>query len=65
MCLICTELKKDKLTSFEARRNLGELYTTIEKDHIHEVLKLIWNKEDQEQEEESYYHEDNKYGDTD
>ena len=67
MCLICAELKKDKLTSFEARRNLGELYTTMEKEHIHEVLKLIWNKEDQEQDQEvtSYYYEDNIYGDTD
>jgi len=67
MCLICAELKKDKLTSFEARRNLGELYTTMEKEHVHEVLKLIWNKEDQEQDQEvtSYYYEDNIYGDTD
>ena len=62
MCLICTELKKDKLTSLEARRNLGELYTNMEKDHIHEVLKLIWNKED---EEYIHFYENNKYGDTD
>ena len=39
MCLICVELKKDKLTSSEARRNLGELYTTMEKDHIHEAVR--------------------------
>ena len=67
MCLICVELKKDKLTSFEARRNLGELYTTMEKDHIHEVLKLIWNKEDKEQDREdmSYYYKDNTHGGTD
>ena len=48
MCLICAELKQDKLTAVEARRNLGELYTGIEKEHIHEILKLIWNKEDEE-----------------
>ena len=53
MCLICAELKKNKLTSFEARRNLGELYTKMEKKHIHEVLKLIWNKEDEENREKS------------
>jgi len=64
MCLICAELKQDKLTVLEARRNLGELYTTMDKEHIHEVLKLIWNKEDQEQ-EEFYSYEDNIYGDTD
>lgn len=65
MCLICAELKQNKLTVLEARRNLGELYTAMDKEHIHEVLKLIWNKEDQEQKEESYYYENNIYGDTD
>ena len=62
MCLICVELKQDKLTALEARRNLGELYTTMEKDHVHEVLKLIWSKED---EEYIHWYEDNRYGDTD
>ena len=62
MCLICTELKQDKLTALEARRNLGELYTTMQKDHIHELLKLIWNKED---EEYMNWHEDTRYGDSD
>jgi hypothetical protein len=62
MCLICAELKQDKLTALEARRNLGEMYTTMEKGHIHKVLKLIWNKED---EEYIHWYEDNRYGDTD
>ena len=48
MCLICIELTKNKLTSAEARRNLGEVYTTLEKDHILEILKLVWDKEDAE-----------------
>ena len=59
MCLICAELKQNKLTSLEARRNLGELYNNMEKDHIHEVLRLIWDKEDKEEqtkkEEEDYW----------
>ena len=46
MCLICAELKKNKLTAVEARRNLGETYEVLEKDHIHEILRLIWQKED-------------------
>jgi hypothetical protein len=50
MCLICVELTKNKLTSLEARRNLGEMSTTIKKDHIHEILQLIWKKEDEEYE---------------
>ena len=62
MCLICAELKQDKLTALEARRNLGELYTKMKKDHIYEVLRLIWNKED---EEYIHWYEDNRYGDSD
>jgi len=48
MCLICAELSKNKLTVEEARRNLGEMYTDMTKDHIHEVLRLIWQKEDEQ-----------------
>ena len=51
MCLICIEIQKDKLTSFEARKNLKETHGTMEKDHILKVLKLIWKKESEEQDE--------------
>jgi hypothetical protein len=50
MCLICAEIKEDKLTHKEARRNLGELRNSLTKDHILEVLKLIWKKQDEEDE---------------
>jgi hypothetical protein len=48
MCLICAELSKNTLTVEEARRNLGEMYTDMTKDHIHEILRLIWQKEDEQ-----------------
>ena len=48
MCLICVELTKGKLTSKEARGNLGEMKGVIEKDHLIEVLKMIWKKEYEE-----------------
>ena len=48
MCLICVELTKNKLTSAEARRNLGEMIHVIEKNHRLEVLQEIWKKEDDE-----------------
>jgi hypothetical protein len=51
MCLICIDIQKDKLTSYEARRNLEETHETMTKEHIFEVLKIIWHKEDQEQKE--------------
>tara|TARA_Y100001938_G_C8092476_1_gene435910 strand:- start:1708 stop:1899 length:192 start_codon:yes stop_codon:yes gene_type:complete len=48
MCIICVELQKNKLTSFEARSNLREIGPTIQEDHRMEVLQLIWDKEDEE-----------------
>ncbi len=50
MCLICAELSKNILTVEEARRNLGEMYTDMDKDHIYEILQLIWQKEDEQYE---------------
>mgnify|MGYP003112382190 CR=1 FL=1 len=48
MCLICIDLEREKLTSLEARKNLGEIYTSMEKEHIYEVIKRIWQREDKE-----------------
>ncbi len=48
MCIICVELEKDKLTSKEARRNLGEFREILEQEHKLEVLRNIWKKEDEE-----------------
>jgi len=50
MCLICAELSKNTLTVEEARRNLGEIYTDMTKDHVREILQLIWQKEDEQYE---------------
>tara|TARA_R100001443_G_scaffold116064_2_gene135473 strand:- start:81 stop:266 length:186 start_codon:yes stop_codon:yes gene_type:complete len=48
MCIICVDLEKDKLTWKEARRNLNEFSDTLDKEHKLEVLKKIWEKEDEE-----------------
>ena len=48
MCLICVEIQKDKLTSLEARSNLREMQSAVPKEHMIEVLRLIWKKEDEE-----------------
>ena len=62
MCLICSSLAADKLTALEARNNLKEMIEIIEKDHRLEVLKMIWEKED---EEYIHWYNDSRYGDTD
>ena len=48
MCIICVELQKDKMTSFEARRNIIEIEAELSKEHRLEVLKSIWEKEERE-----------------
>ena len=48
MCLICVELTKNKLTTKEARRNLEEMHEELDRDHIFEILRVIWKKEDEE-----------------
>ena len=66
MCLICVELSKNKLTSFEARKNLSEFINTIEEEHVEEVWQAIWDKEDEERAVDNiHWYEDDKFGDTD
>ena len=48
MCLICIDLERQKLTSNEARRNLGEVFEKMEEEHILEVIEKIWVQEDRE-----------------
>ena len=48
MCLICIEFQKGKLTTFEAKRNLREMHTSVGADHVLEALKLIEDVDDLE-----------------
>ena len=50
MCIICVDIQKNILTHEEARRNLGEIHETLDKAHVLEVIKLIWKKQDEEDE---------------
>jgi DNA polymerase IIIc chi subunit len=62
VCLICAELAMDRLTSREARRNLGELIHTLDEEHIEKVYRAIWDKEDEDY--INWYNQE-RYGDTD
>ena len=57
MCLICIDLARQKLTSVEARRNLGEVCEQMEEEHIIEVIEKIWVQEDKEYKEFNEYME--------
>jgi hypothetical protein len=55
MCLICVELTKNKLTSKEARSNLEEIHEDLDEEHIFEILRAIWKKEDNEDKEDDFF----------
>lgn len=42
MCLICTTYQSGKLTLKEARRNFGEMKSTLSEDHQDEVEALLY-----------------------
>jgi hypothetical protein len=52
MCLICADIDNGKISAMEARRNLGEMYISMEKEHVLETLRKIWKLEDEEYDEE-------------
>lgn len=58
MCIICIDIEKNKLTSLEARRNMGEMANEISEEHKMELLKKVWAKEEAEalDGEEEYDH---------
>lgn len=48
MCLICVEFQKERMTTFEARRALGEMVESMDPDHVDEVLELLEQAEESE-----------------
>lgn len=41
MCMICVEFQKQRMTTDEARRALGEMIGDLESDHVREVERMI------------------------
>ena len=52
MCLICIEFEKQRMTSGEARRALGEMIGDLDPDHVEEVEEMIADAEEAEQNDE-------------
>lgn len=48
MCMICVDLMKDKLTAWEATKNLEEMVDDMSSEHKDEVIHKIWGKFEQE-----------------
>lgn len=45
MCLICVEIAKSKMTVQEARAQLREMRTNMDKDHLPEVERKLADAE--------------------
>ena len=55
MCLICASIEKNQLTLNEAWKNLGEIYETIEEDHVGELLDTMMSIEMGAEEEDDEF----------
>jgi hypothetical protein len=51
MCIICIEIDKNRLTFLEARRNVGEMWPSMDRYHRDEVTKKLIELEKREREE--------------
>lgn len=50
MCLICVEFQKQRMTTGEARRALGEMVEGLDEEHVDEVEEMLEEAELEEQE---------------
>jgi len=57
MCLICIEFEMSRLTVAEARRNLREMASSIDEEHIEEIEKLLTEKEIEQMDDEEFREE--------
>ena len=59
-------MSNNKLSTSEARRNLEEMKTVLDEEHVMEVYRKIWDKEDEEKmDADIHWFEHDTYGDTD
>ncbi len=57
MCLICIEFEMSRLTVAEARRNLREMASSIDEEHIEEIERLLTEKEIEQMDDEEFREE--------
>ena len=57
MCLICIEFEMSRLTVAEARRNLREMASSIDEEHVEEIERLLTEKEIEQMDDEEFREE--------
>ena len=57
MCLICVEFEMSRLTVAEARRNLREMASSIDEEHVEEIERILTEKEIEQMDDEEFREE--------
>lgn len=57
MCIICVEFEMSLLTIQEARRNLREMTSVLDSEHVEEIERLLTEKEIEQMDDEEFREE--------
>lgn len=57
MCIICVEFEMSRLTIEEARRNLAEMSSVLEPEHVEEIERVLDEKEIEQMDDEEFREE--------
>ena len=57
MCIICVEFEMSKLTIEEARRNLAEMSSVLDPEHVEEIERVLDEKELEQMDDDEFREE--------
>ena len=57
MCIICVEFEMSKLTIEEARRNLAEMSSVLDAEHVEEIERVLDEKEIEQMDDDEFREE--------
>ncbi len=57
MCIICVEFEMSRLTIEEARRNLAEMSSVLDPEHVEEIERVLDEKEIEQMDDEEFREE--------
>ena len=54
MCIICVEFEMSRLTIEEARRNLAEMSSVLDPEHVEEIERVLDEKEIEQMDDDEF-----------
>lgn len=57
MCIICVEFEMSRLTIEEARRNLAEMASVLDPEHVEEIERVLDEKEIEQMDDDEFREE--------